>query len=545
MLIPTLLCGLAIGVTAQDGPPGLVFVKGGKTKIGSDLEDVEPFVVANRQFAATFAGEVPQHQVKVEDFYLMPNEVTNEQYAEFVRATGYMPPYYWGEEALDAGRVAFLEEQGKARQEAIAAGEKPPERKEWEPAKWWAENWKSQDWEVPTKILDSPVTFVAYPDAEAYARWAGLRLMTEFEFQRAGRGNTDRQYPWGGDWEDARCNSLEHPNDEPMPVGSFEEGAVDGIYDLVGNVWEWTSSKYNKFPGYEPLEFRAGRDTIKGLAGFEPTYRVLVGGSYTNQAFACRLGVRMGSMRRQTTEAVGFRCALDVQPGLSTARWILDEDVRLGRLPGDIDFKAEGSAILQRWQTSEGTASVPGYAVIEKYQRVVFTPITALDAGSDSEFGRKTKVTGPAILGMLAFEFPLMAPELDGGVYFVAWRGANKLPKTEDKDEFDIDPLGEVSFHQVPGFEAEEDQLFLYDLEGQPLVAWNANPIKFQKPKAGSSMTYVEFVPPEEEPDEDAPPIIPMDTLRIDAVVDAKSRKALHTAIELKLSPGTLDSSWK
>ncbi len=546
------LLGLSAVAGAQQAPPGLVLVEGGRTKVGTPVKYVEALAAQHKQFANTFAGETPQITVEVGDFYLMPNEVTNEQYAEFVKATGHQPPYYWGEAALDRGRVAFLEEQGRLRKEALDAGKPAPKRKTWDPAAWWAENWKDQEWAVPEDRIDAPVNYVSYDDAQAYARWAGLRLMTEFEFQRAARGDTDRVYPWGDDWDRSKCNSNESQNASSLPVGSYPAGAVNDIHDLAGNVWEWTSSRYTKYDGYKPLKIKAGRETIEALAPFDPTMRVLVSGAYTNQGFACRVGVRMGAEKRQQTEALGFRCAADLVPGRDVAAALIEEEVRLHKLPGDVDFLPERTTILQRWTARAGEAKVPGYQVIEGHERAFFTPVATIDAGSLGELGRMTDENGPVLLGMLSLQHPLMKPELDGGTYFVGWRGEGKLRQQEEEKQPEQTVLASgsrrqesVDFWQVPGFQEDVACFFLYDIEGQPVVAWPAASLEFKRPKSGSLMRFAKFVPPAEPPAEDAPPIIPMDTLSIDVVVDAKSRKALLTTLELKLAPGAMDETWK
>ena len=554
-LFSSLFLCLPLAASAQDAPPGLVLVKGGKTKVGSKVKDVEPLIVANRQFANTFAGETPQHTQEVADFYLMPTEVTNEQYAEFVRATGHRPPYYWCAEAdLEAGRQGFLEEQERLRKEALAADKAAPPRKTFDAAVWWAENWKDKNWTIPTEDLNTPICFVSHPDAEAYSRWAGLRLMTEGEYHRAARGDSDRTFPWGDDWKPDLCNSLEYTKmDRAMPVGSFAEGAVNGIFDLAGNVWEWTSSKYTKFEDYKPLKVKNGRDSIEGLAGFDPVMRVLAGGAFTNQGFACRVAVRMPAERRQQTEAVGFRCAADLLPGRCAAQWLLEKDVRLHVLTGDVGFKPDGTTAIQRWTFGPGTAGVPGYAVIQRYERTLFVPSLSLAAGSRAELERITGEQGPVVIGLFSSEHPLRKPELDGGSYFVAWRAAGKLKAAEPAPAGDTEePLriggsrqDGVAFHEVPGFDETVDQLFLYNLEGNPILAWASGPIDFKRATQGSQLTFVKFVPPAEEPEEDAPPVIPLDTLRVDVVVDAQSRKALHLAFEVKITPGLIDESWK
>jgi len=559
-LSTSLLLALSLTAAAQEAPPGLVLVKGGKTHVGTDVKVIEKMIAevnGARPVANTLIGETPKNKVEVDDFYLMPNEVTNEQYAEYVRAIGGKPPYEWGEAALDAGRKAFLEEQGRLRQEAREKGETPPARKTWDAAAWWDKNWQGQDWEVPSQFLDRPVNFISFDDARGYAAWAGLRLMTEAEFQRAGRGDSDNIYPWGNDWDPAACNSLDGQKaDAGISVGSYANGAATGkhlsgpIFDLAGNLFEWTDSKYSKYEGYKPVKIKLkGKETLEPLAGFDPTMRVLVGGSFQTPGIGCRISFRQGADKSQTTEGIGFRCAADVVPGASASRYLIEEDVRLHVLPGDVEFKPLGSAVLQKWETKPGNSEVPGYGVISNYRRTLFTPVESIPAGSTQVLTRVSEEQGPVILGMLSFEHPLIDPELDGGTYFLGWRGEAKL-KTEEEEETSTNMrvaggAQDEAFWEVPGFNAELELFFLYDLEGSPIVAWPAPPLEFKKAKQGSSVSFEKFVPPTEPPAEDAPPIIPMDTVRFSIVVDGMSRKALHTTLELKIDPGMIDESWE
>src|SRR5262245_14797060 len=308
-LLVSLCCLSAPGAPQADGPPGLVLVKGGKTRIGSTVAQVEELAVAHEELAFTFAGETPQFSRDVDDFFLMPTEVTNEQYAEFVRATAARPPRSWGVQALQEGQAAFLEEQGRAKQAARAAGA-AFEPRIFDPEAWWTAHWRALDWKIPIGVAAHPVVFVTYDDAQRYARWAGLRLMSEFEFTRAARGDSARLYPWGDQWDDRLyCHSIMTGKDQSAPVGSYPAGAAQGIFDLAGNGWEWTASPYVPFPGNEPLRALKGRRRIEGLAPFDPEERVLVSGSFHMDRVGVRIGTRMNAERSQSTNALGFRCA--------------------------------------------------------------------------------------------------------------------------------------------------------------------------------------------------------------------------------------------
>jgi formylglycine-generating enzyme required for sulfatase activity len=140
-----------------------------------------------------------------EGFFAARTPVTNAQYARFVAETGHRSPRHW-------------------------KGPRPPQR-----------------------LADHPVVYVSWHDAVAYAEWAGARLPTEQEWEKAARGYDGREYPWGG-WVEGRCNSAEAGIRDTTPVGQFSpqlhpelvEGgdSVYGLQDAAGNVWEWTASKW-------------------------------------------------------------------------------------------------------------------------------------------------------------------------------------------------------------------------------------------------------------------------------------------------------------
>ena len=544
-------------VTApQEGPPGMVFIKGGKTKIGSDVKDVEPMVLANRGLRNALASETPQITVDVDDFWLMPTEVTNEQYAQFVRATGAKPPWYWGrKEDVDAARQAFFEEDNRLRKEALDRGERR-ERGKFDQESWWAKSWEGLDWEVPQERLDQPVVYVTHSDAEDYAKWAGLRLMTEFEYQRAARGTGDSMYPWGDDWDDREfCLSLHAGRDSTASVGSFPKGATDkGIYDLSGNVWEWTSSPFKAYKGYKKLVIKVGKgknaEKIEGLAGFDPNMRVAVSGSYKQDRIGVRVTTRRGTTRTQSTDALGFRCAATASVGADRAAALLEDEVRFEHLPADIEFAPKNVILKQRWRTTSTTNSTPGYAVLEGHDYALFCPVAKLPFNNPATM-TKESAGAPVPLGFLSITTPLAQPELDAGTYMIYWRGAGKLPRPEKKE--DEGKAGillggsqeDTPFWDTPGFSADDDCFFFYSVYGEPQAAFKAKALQSGRLKSFGEVKVEPFVMPDKLP-KNAPPPVPMDTVLFDLKIPGKSKsKGFELELPVKVAPNVVDDSWK
>ncbi len=167
--------------------------------------------------------ETPPHRVRVETFFMDKSEVTNAEYSEFVRETNYAAPDHW-------------------------AGPKPPAG---------LEQW--------------PVVNVSFEDANAFARWRSqrdgvtYRLPTEQEWEYAARnGERNDLYPWGMEWKEQHAVLKDST---PSPVGSHSEGNnIWGVQDLIGNVWEWTSSKVSAYPGNPVIIPTSTQDwiTIRG-----------------------------------------------------------------------------------------------------------------------------------------------------------------------------------------------------------------------------------------------------------------------------------------
>jgi formylglycine-generating enzyme required for sulfatase activity len=143
--------------------------------------------------------------------------VTNAQYARFVAVTGHRPPQHW---------------KGKA---------------------------------PPGAMRDQPVVYVSWHDAKAYAEWAGVRLLTEQEWEKAARGIDGRVYPWGDVFDPTRCNTVESGIGTTTPVGRYSPDGDSpcGCADMAGNVWEWTASEWE--PGSEFRVLRGGSFILSGV----------------------------------------------------------------------------------------------------------------------------------------------------------------------------------------------------------------------------------------------------------------------------------------
>ncbi|WP_435320944.1 formylglycine-generating enzyme family protein [Haloarchaeobius sp. TZWSO28] len=280
----------------------MVEVPGGWFTMGTD-EDV----------GYTADGEGPAREVHVDGFYIDRHAVTNAEFYEFVRDTGYQTEaerYGWS--------FVFAAFVPDADRDAVL--ESPPS------IPWWVAV-RGASWYRPLgpsstfgNRLDHPVTHVSWRDAKAYADWAGKRLPTEAEWEKAARGGVDgARYPWGDELTpggDHRCNIWqgtfpdENTGDDGFlgtaPVDEFEPNGY-GMYNVVGNVWEWCHDWFSPdWHGDGPLENptgpRSGRE------------RVMRGGSHLCHRSWCtryRVAARSKNTPDSSTGNIGFRCAMD------------------------------------------------------------------------------------------------------------------------------------------------------------------------------------------------------------------------------------------
>jgi gamma-glutamyl hercynylcysteine S-oxide synthase len=225
-----------------------VFVAGGPFVLGVDATS-EPFSLDN---------ERPSHAVDVAPFWIGRVPVSNAQWREFVADGGYHRPDLWSD-------------RGWAHRTDAALGR----------PKFWAEDGTRWRFGVQEAVPpDEPVQHVCYYEAEAFAAWSGARLPTEIEWEKACAWDPDRgtrrAWPWGSSAPTAGLANLGGLGLRPAPVGAYPAGAsAYGAEQMIGDVWEWTSSDFSAWPGFTPMIYRD-----YSLPFFGGDYKVLRGGSW-------------------------------------------------------------------------------------------------------------------------------------------------------------------------------------------------------------------------------------------------------------------------
>jgi iron(II)-dependent oxidoreductase len=180
--------------------------------------------------------------VEVPPFSIERHDVTNERFLEFVEAGGYQNESWW-----QPADWQWIQREGITHPLFW-------ERSDGDPDAW---SWRGMFESVPLP-LSWPV-YVSHAEASAYARWRGARLPTEAEFQRAAFGSSagegrERLHPWGDDEPTAAHGVFDFASWDPEPAGSHPQGASAwGVEDLVGNGWEWTSTIFGPFPGFQAM----------------------------------------------------------------------------------------------------------------------------------------------------------------------------------------------------------------------------------------------------------------------------------------------------
>ncbi|MFE7121571.1 SUMF1/EgtB/PvdO family nonheme iron enzyme, partial [Streptomyces sp. NPDC057654] len=160
---------------------------------------------------------------------------------------------------------------------------------------------------------DEPVLHVSWYEADAYARWAGRRLPTEAEWEKAARHDPvtggSRRYPWGDADPGPEHANLGQRHLRPAPLGAYEAGQSPlGVRQLIGDVWEWTSSDFLPYPGFRAFPYREYSEVF-----FGGSHKVLRGGSFGVDAVACRGTFRNWDLPVRRQIFSGFRTARDAE----------------------------------------------------------------------------------------------------------------------------------------------------------------------------------------------------------------------------------------
>ena len=233
-------------ITGADGAP-MVLIPAGEFTMGSEKGDDD---------------EQPIHRVFLDTFYLDKFEVTNGRFAKFVEVIHSEPP------------------------------------------------WGFKDKETPVLQADQSVRWVNWMDAVGYCLWAGKRLPTEAEWEKAARGTDGRVYPWGNEppTPTQAVFGLKDGDETISSIGNREKGQSPyGVHDLAGNLYEWTGDWYDE-------QFYTTNPTVNPRGPMEGTAKVQRGGSYTNTPYRLRSSFRTKGDPTEHEPNVGFRCAQDVPP---------------------------------------------------------------------------------------------------------------------------------------------------------------------------------------------------------------------------------------
>jgi len=233
-------------------------------------------------------NEFEEHLVDVPAFAIDQYEVTNREFLAFVAAGGYETRDLWTQPSWN-----WKTEHNIAH-----------------PGFW---RWRADAWFIRTMFDEVPMpmdwpAYVSHAEASAYARWAGKRLPTEAEWQRAAYGSpegSERMYPWGNEAPSIRRGNFDFQRWDPAPVGAFPEGnSAFGVIDLAGNGWEWTSTPFSPFPGFEAFPFYRGYSADF----FDNKHFVMKGGSARTAACMLRRSFRNWFQPHYPHVYAGFRC---------------------------------------------------------------------------------------------------------------------------------------------------------------------------------------------------------------------------------------------
>jgi len=249
------------------------------------------FIIGSNLQADSLAqpDEMPSHRLRITDYFIMRYPVTNAQYFQFVAATGHRPPLF---------------------------------------------GWPNG--QFPSDKRDFPAVGVSYQDAVAFCRWAAeqtglpLRLPSEPEWEKAARGPDGKIYPWGDRWEPGRCNSQEARQGGVSRVGQFspQGDSPYGVAEMGGNVQEWCSSLFGKYP-YDPEDGREILVYDPEGRGLMPTIHetgctsnpqaleasldksVVRGGSWREAKLKSRCAYRGWAPPMHRSDDTGFRCCYE------------------------------------------------------------------------------------------------------------------------------------------------------------------------------------------------------------------------------------------
>jgi iron(II)-dependent oxidoreductase len=260
--------------------PEMVSFGGGQVSVGTNDR------------SSAYDNERPKHMIELPPFQIDRHPVSNAQFLEFISHKGYEREEFWSE-----GGKRWLAESGATAPKYWTRG---------------GDGWSTRTMDITRPLdLTRPVCHVCYYEAEAFTAWAGKRLPTEAEWEVAASWNPStgraQTFPWGDAPADSKTANIDQLAFDTAPIGTHDRNVSPiGCYGMIGDVWEWTSSDFSGYPGFESFPYKEYSEEF-----FGPDYKILRGGSWATRPGAIRNTFRNWDypIRRQIFS--GFRCARD------------------------------------------------------------------------------------------------------------------------------------------------------------------------------------------------------------------------------------------
>lgn len=306
------MCGMAwLGCVSPGhaaAPPAeideMVLIPAGEFIMGSDKFDTDKRAEEYGSSKPWYVDEHPRRKLNLPAYYIDKYELTNARYREFVRNADYWLPPSW----QDNGYLLSPEVLSIADVPTLRHLASDTFHLDMDTTKMEREALMQAIAQEQAKRDRLPVTEVNWFNAHDYCTWAGKRMPTEAEWEKAARGTDGREYPWGKEWDKNRLNAGESGDWEfgVAPVGSYPQGASPyGIQDMAGNVMEWVREWYEPYPGND-YQYEA----------FGKKYKVVRGGGWGGVGHYAlaqfyRTAYRLYMKPESLFVDVGFRCARD------------------------------------------------------------------------------------------------------------------------------------------------------------------------------------------------------------------------------------------
>ncbi|MBI4882140.1 MAG: formylglycine-generating enzyme family protein, partial [Planctomycetes bacterium] len=356
-------------------PPGMVYIPGGSATIGFDAQEIQDRGVEVLNFLKTLAASVPRHEVQLEPYFIDRNEVTNLQWKIYLDLNSLEP-------SKDLIQYSWT------------------------------------DGKIPAGQENMPVVCVSHREAEEFARWAWKRLPTEEEWEYAARGPEALLWPWGNEFsgDKAWCADSKPFIKHGQAVGTKLEGKSPfGVFDLAGNVWEWTASPFEAYPKYADIQIktkysRGKPEKISAAEFFSSTRRVIRGGAFDSNEVPLLSAVRQYADPSTWYNTVGFRCARSARPGVDAVR----RAVAQAGPQHFHDYPIDYASILSLEVTHHD-----GQGLVTGNQGIVFAPVKTWKNLTEMQ---KLSRRGPVAVGVLLTTENMIEPTIVAGAYVVAYK---------------------------------------------------------------------------------------------------------------------------